>query len=262
MSEKVLKVSHVADGVIQLQINRPQALNALTTEVLVSIADALNAAANDTSVRAIVLTGNALAFAAGADIEELKKIPTGNYPEQERQAAWAAMRDFPKPIIAAVSGFALGGGCELMMIADIVIASRQTKLGLPEVNLGIIPGAGGTQRMTRLVGKPAAMKLALSGEFIDANEALRLGLVSEVSEPELYLERAIVLAKKIAGKSSAATRAIKSSILNAYELNLEQAMVEERRLFLAAANSADATEGISAFQEKRKADFPSNKSTK
>lgn len=260
MNEQVVKVSQIADGVIQIQINRPQAMNALNTQVLVGIADALNSAASDSTVRSVLLTGNARAFAAGADINELKQIPTGDYPEQERQSAWKTMRNFPKPIIAAVSGFALGGGCELMMIADIVIASRQTKLGLPEVNLGIIPGAGGTQRLTRLVGKPAAMKLALTGEFINADQALQLGLISEVSEPELYLERAIALAKKIAGKSTTAVQAIKLSVLNAYELNLEQAMAEERRLFLLAANSADATEGINAFQEKRKASFPSNQS--
>ena len=151
MSERVVNVSQVADGVIQIQINRPQAMNALNTEVLIAIAGALNTAASDSAVRSVVLTGDARAFAAGADINELKLIPSGDYPEQERQNAWKAMRDFPKPIIAAVSGFALGGGCELMMIADIVIASRLTKLGLPEVNLGIIPGAGGTQRLPRLV---------------------------------------------------------------------------------------------------------------
>lgn len=259
MSEQVVNVSHIADGVIQIQINRPQAMNALNTQVLIAIADALNAAASDSAIRSVVLTGDARAFAAGADINELKLIPSGDYPEQERQDAWQAMRDFPKPIIAAVSGFALGGGCELMMIADIVVASRTAKLGLPEISLGIIPGAGGTQRLTRLVGKPTAMKLILTGEFISAEQALSLGLVSEVCEPELYLQRAITLAKKIASKSSTAARAIKSSVLNAYELSLEQAMAEERRLFLAAANSADAVEGISAFQEKRKAAFPSNK---
>lgn len=251
-------VTRVADGVAQIQINRPKVLNALNTEVLSSISSELEQIAANNSIRVVVLTGDARAFAAGADIDELQQAAQGNFPEQERQQAWQGLREFPKPMIAAVSGFALGGGCELMMVADIVIASRTAQFGQPEVNLGIIPGAGGTQRLTRLVGKTAAMKLNLSGEFISADEALRLGLITEVVEPELYLERSIGLAKKIASKSSKAAQAIKASVLNAYQTSLEQGLLDERASFLDNVASEDAEEGIKAFIDKRKPNFPSN----
>lgn len=258
MTESLINISQPENGVLQLQINRPKVLNALNTEVLSVLAEQLTQAINDPSVRAVVLTGNKRAFAAGADIGELQQAASGNFPEEQRQQAWKTLREFPKPIIAAVSGFALGGGCELMMVADIVVASRSAQFGQPEINLGILPGAGGTQRLTRLIGKTAAMKLNLTGEFIDAQEALRLGLITEITEPELYLTRAVALANKIAQQSTQAAQAIKASVLNAYETSLEQGLLDERNTFLDNVVSADAAEGIDAFINKRKPTFPSN----
>ncbi|MBL4672775.1 MAG: enoyl-CoA hydratase/isomerase family protein [Arenicella sp.] len=175
MSNSLLKVSRPEQGVLQVQINRPKVLNALNTEVLTQIADELSKVAEDPQLRVVVLTGDSRAFAAGADIGELQQAASGDFPEAERQKAWSTIRAFPKPLIAAVSGFALGGGCELMMAADIIVASRNTQIGQPEINLGIIPGAGGTQLLTRAIGKAASMKLNLTGAFISAREALDLG---------------------------------------------------------------------------------------
>lgn len=258
MNNPLIIITEPAVGVLQLQINRPKVLNALNTEVLTQLAEELTRVANDAAVRSIVLTGDARAFAAGADIGELQQAADGNFPEAARQQAWKVLREFPKPIVAAVSGFALGGGCELMMVADIVVASKSAQFGQPEINLGILPGAGGTQRLTRLIGKTAAMKMTLTGEFISASEALRLGLITEVVEPELYLDRAIALAEKIAQKSTKAAQAIKASVRDAYETYLEQGLLNERKVFLENIISADAAEGIDAFIHKRSPIFPSN----
>ena len=260
MSEQIILCTRPADGVLQIQLNRPQALNALNTAVLVKIAETLTEVQHDNSVRVVVLTGNDRAFAAGADIAELQLAAKGEFPEEQRQQAWAEIRDFSKPIIAAVSGFALGGGCELMMHADIIVASRKAQFGQPEINLGIMPGAGGTQRLTRLIGKPAAMKLNLTGEFISADEALKLGLISEVVEPEIYLKRALEMASKIAAKATSAAQVIKQSVLQAYETGLLDGLSYEREHFLQIVTAEDAAEGISAFIEKRKPAFPGNES--
>jgi len=260
VTEKLLIETRPSESVLQLQINRPKVMNALNTAVLSAISQRLEEVISDASIRAVVLTGNDRAFAAGADIDELQQVATGDFPEDERQAAWRSLREFPKPLIAAVSGYALGGGCELMMVADIVIAARTTQLGQPEINLGIMPGAGGTVRLTRLVGKGAAMKLNLTGEFIHATEALKLGLVTEVVEPEMYLSRAQQIAAKIAQKSTLAAQAIKASILKCDMTDLEQGLALEREKFLKLARSEDAAEGISAFVEKRKPKFTSNES--
>jgi len=258
VSESLLNVSTPFDGVLQIQINRPKVLNALNTEVLTQISNELSAAIDKPQVRVVLLHGDARAFAAGADIGELQQAASGDFPEEQRQLAWKQIRSFPKPIIAAVSGFALGGGCELMMAADIIIASRTAKIGQPEVNLGIIPGAGGTQVLTRAVGKAMSMKLNLTGEFLSAQEAFGLGLISEVAEPEIYLERAIDLAKKIATKSTLAAQTIKASILNSYESSLVDGLQYEREAFLNIVVGPDAAEGIAAFIDKRPANFPSN----
>ncbi len=258
MSESLLNIGVVADGVLQIKIDRPEVLNALNTRVLTLIAQELEHVKTDPSIRAIVLTGNERAFAAGADIHELEDAALGDFPEVERQSAWEIIRSFPKPLVAAVSGFALGGGCELMMAADIVVASRSAKIGQPEINLGIIPGAGGTQCLTRIVGKSIAMKMNLTGQLIGAEEAMRYGLVSEISEPELYLTRSIELASIIANKSPTAVKAVKTAVLNAYQTDLQQGLLDERSLFLEVITSSDAREGIKAFIEKRPAVFPSN----
>ena len=258
MSEDNLLLSTPAPGVLQIRLNRPKVLNALNTQVLADLAFELDKANSDNSIRCVVLTGDARAFAAGADIDELQLAADGKFPEQERQAAWTTIREFPKPLIAAVRGFALGGGCELMMHADIVIASSTAKFGQPEVNLGLMPGAGGTQRMTPLVGKAVAMKLMLSGEIIGADEALRIGLIGEVTQPEICLQRSVALAALIAGKAGSATRAIKAAILNSYETGLVQGLKQEREDFLRLVVAEDAAEGIAAFKQKRAADFPGN----
>ena len=258
MSEQSILVSYPEEGVMQLQLNRPKALNALNTQMLSQLADCLKQSVDDNTIRCVVITGDKRAFAAGADIDELELAAQGKFPEQERQAAWTTIREFRKPLIAAVSGYALGGGCELMMHADIVIASSSAKFGQPEVNLGIMPGAGGTQRLTRLVGKPIAMKLMLTGEVISAQEALKIGLISELAEPEVYLDRAIAMAATISSKASSATSAIKTMILNAYQVDLVQGLTDEREAFLRLVVSADAAEGISAFRQKRPAKFPRN----
>ena len=258
MSDSVIIISSPADGVRLITLNRPRVLNALNTALLSELATMLDQMSEDNSVRCVVLTGNQKAFAAGADIDELQLAASGNFPEQTRQKAWASIRKFPKPLIAAVSGFTLGGGCELMMNADIVVASTSAKFGQPEVNLGIMPGAGGTQRLTKLVGKAVAMKLVLTGEIISAEEALRIGLISEITQPEVYLDRALRLAEIIASKARTATTAIKQAILNSYEIGLEQGLLDERAEFLKLVVGEDAAEGIDAFKQKRMAVFPGN----
>ena len=234
-----------------MEINRPRSLNALNTAVLVEIAAALSEADIDPTCHVVVLTGDKRAFAAGADIAELQLTTKGKFPEDQRQQAWAQIRQFRKPLLAAVSGFALGGGCELMMAADIAIASKTATLGQPEINLGIMPGAGGTQALTAAIGKSNAMKLALTGDFIDAYQALRVGLVSELTEPELYLERTIELAEHIASKSSPAAQAIKASILNYFETELSEGLRQERQTFLEVAKTTEASDGIATFLESR-----------
>lgn len=247
------------DGVLLLRINRPEVMNALNTLLLQEIADTLTSVADDNTIRTVVITGNDRAFAAGADIEELQLAAKGQFPENERQSAWEAIRKFPKPIIAAVSGYALGGGCELMMTADIVVASKTAIFGQPEIKLGIIPGAGGTQRLTAAVGKAAAMKLNLTGEFLDAEEGLRLGLISELTEPELYLERSLTLAGVIAQHATTAAQAVKSTVNHFFESELEEGLRAERDMFLQVVTTPDAHEGIQAFLDKRRPDFPGNR---
>ena len=258
MSDSNLLLTTPAPGVRLITLNRPKVLNALNTQLLAEIAAELDSISSDKSLRCVILTGSQRAFAAGADIDELQLAADGQFPEEARKSAWKSIREFPKPLIAAVSGFALGGGCELMMNADIVIASSKAKFGQPEVNLGIMPGAGGTQRLTRLVGKAVAMKLILTGEIITAEEAVRIGLISEVCQPEIYLVRALELATKIANKSSSATQSIKAAILNNYEMSLMQGLEEERAEFLRLVVAEDAAEGITAFKEKRSPKFPGN----
>lgn len=193
-----LVVQAPADGVRLITLHRPQALNALNTELLAELANELDAAAHDEHTRAVVITGNRKAFAAGADINEMAERDLVGILNDPRVAHWQRIAAFPKPLIAAVNGFALGGGCELVMCADIVIAGADARFGQPEINLGIIPGAGGTQRLLRAVGKPLAMQLVLTGETLDARHALQAGLISEMTQPELTVERALQVARSIA----------------------------------------------------------------
>ncbi len=248
-------VSEVVDGVLTITLNRPEAYNALRTQLLSELADVLQQCSDNDSVRAVVITGNEKVFAAGADIKEMAALDAVGVLNDPRVLHWRRIAQFPKPLIAAVNGFALGGGCELVMHADIVIAGDNAQLGQPEINLGIIPGAGGTQRLIRTVGKSMAMQLVLSGEFISAQQARDFGLISEVTIPERSLERATELARKIATKPPIAVRQAKEVLLKAYDTTLDSGLSLERKAFTLLAATEDRNEGIAAFMEKRKPNF-------
>ncbi len=248
-------VSEVVDGVLTITLNRPEAYNALRTQLLSELADVLQYCTDDDGVRAVVVTGNEKVFAAGADIKEMAALDAVGVLNDPRVLHWRRIAQFPKPLIAAVNGFALGGGCELVMHADIVIAGDNAQFGQPEINLGIIPGAGGTQRLIRTVGKSMAMQLVLSGEFISAHQARDFGLISEVTIPERSLERATELARKIATKPPIAVRQAKEVLLKAYDTTLDSGLSLERKAFTLLAATEDRNEGIAAFMEKRKPNF-------
>ncbi|MEE1880707.1 2,3-dehydroadipyl-CoA hydratase PaaF [Pseudomonas soli] len=250
-----LIVQAPADGVRLITLHRPQALNALNTALLEELAAELHAADQDPQIRAVVITGSRKAFAAGADINEMAERDLVGILDDPRVAHWQSIAGFGKPLIAAVNGFALGGGCELVMCADIVIAGSDARFGQPEINLGILPGAGGTQRLLRAVGKPLAMQMVLGGEAIDARHALQAGLVSEVTEPELTVERALQVAVAIAAKAPLAVRLAKEALLKAQDMDLASGLRFERHAFTLLAGTADRNEGIRAFQEKRPARF-------
>ncbi|ANQ85119.1 enoyl-CoA hydratase-related protein [Azoarcus olearius] len=239
-------------GVLEIRLDRPQAKNALSTPLLRSIVALLEQAEHDDAVRCIVLTGGDQVFAAGADLAEMAAKDMQAVLLEERPRLFGAIARFPKPIIAAVCGYALGGGCELVMHADIVIAGESAQFGQPEINLGIIPGAGGTQRLTRAVGKSVAMKLVLAGEFIPAQEARAAGLVAEVVADEACIARAHELAGKIAKKAPLAVRLAKDSVLQAFETPLAAGLAIERRNFVVLAGTEDRNEGVKSFLEKRK----------
>jgi len=250
-----IRVAFAAPRVLRITINRPKARNALRTQTLREIADVLAQATDDEAVRAVVLTGGETVFAAGADINELAAHTATSILTDARPRHWEAIRKFPKPIVAAINGFSLGGGNELAMHADILIAGETAVFGQPEVNLGIIPGAGGTQRLTLALGKSNAMKLALTGSFIDARTALAQGLVSEVTQPEMTIGRATEIAVQIAAKPPLAVRMAKEAVLKSFEVGLEQALHMERRAFCQLFATEDKQEGVNAFLEKRKPDF-------
>ncbi|MGE6825391.1 2,3-dehydroadipyl-CoA hydratase PaaF [Pseudomonas soli] len=250
-----LIVQAPADGVRLITLHRPQALNALNTALLEELAAELHAADQDPQIRTVVITGNRKAFAAGADINEMAQRDLVGILDDPRVSHWQRIAGFGKPLIAAVNGFALGGGCELVMCADIVIAGSDARFGQPEINLGILPGAGGTQRLLRAVGKPLAMQMVLGGEAIGARHALQAGLVSEVTEPELTVERALQVAVAIAAKAPLAVRLAKEALLKAQDMDLASGLRFERHAFTLLAGTADRNEGIRAFQEKRPARF-------
>ena len=243
------------DGVATLTLNRPEARNALNNALLSEVTTALEAAAADDAVRVAIITGGPKVFAAGADIKEMAALDMVGVMNDPRPGYWRRIAAFPKPLIAAVNGYALGGGCELMMHADIVVAGEDAQFGQPEINLGIIPGAGGTQRLLRTVGKALAMKMVLAGEFIDAPTALRAGLVAEVVPPDQVLTRAGELAVKIAAKGPIAVCLAKEALLKAYETTLESGLAFERKAFTLLAGTEDRREGIAAFMEKRTPEF-------
>lgn len=244
-------VPHVA----LIQLNRPKELNALNLQLMGEIRDALKALDEDDSVRAIVITGNERAFAAGADIKQMAGKTAVDMLLIDQFSTWDAIRKTKKPIIGAVSGFALGGGCELAMLCDIIIASETAQFGQPEINIGVMPGAGGTQRLTRAVGKALAMEMVLSGRFITAEEAKAAGLINKIVPVELYLDEAVKMASAIAGKSPIAVQLAKESVLKSFESSLQEGLYFERKNFYMLFATEDQKEGMNAFVEKRKADF-------
>ncbi len=241
--------------VATVQLNRPKVLHALNIELMTELVDCLEALDQDMGIRAIVLTGSERAFAAGADIKEMAEATAVEMLTRDQFARWDRIRKIKKPIIAAVSGFALGGGCELMMHCDIIIASETARIGQPEILIGVMPGAGGTQRLTRAVGKGLAMEMILTGRQITAEEAFRAGLVNKVVPPEFYLEEAQKLAREIADKPPVAVRLAKESILKAFDTTIEMGLEYERKNFYLLFASEDMREGMSAFIEKRKPEW-------
>jgi enoyl-CoA hydratase len=238
-----------------LRFNRPRQLNALNGPVMDALCSALEALDRDDAIRVLVVTGDDRAFAAGADIGEMAGASPIDMLRSNRIAQWDRVRRIGKPVIAAVAGWCLGGGCELAMALDLIVAAESARFGQPEINLGVIPGAGGTQRLTRAIGKSVAMEMILTGEPIDAREAHRLGLVARVVPNELLVEDALALAAKIATKSPLALRLAKEAVNAAYEMSLTDALAHERRLFYLLFASEDQKEGMAAFLEKRDPDF-------
>ena len=238
-----------------LRINRPKQLNALNGPTMDALCDALEALDRDDAIRVMVVTGNERAFAAGADIGEMANATPIDMLKANRIGQWDRVRRIGKPVIAAVNGWCLGGGCELAMALDLIVAGEGAKFGQPEINIGIIPGAGGTQRLTRAIGKGKAMRMILTGEPITAREAFDAGLVAELTTDELTVEDALALAATIAQKSPLALRLAKESVNAAYEMGLTDALAHERRLFYLLFASEDQKEGMAAFLEKRTPDF-------
>ena len=244
------------DRVGLITLNRPEALNALCTPLIAELNEALDAFEADDGIGAIVLTGNERAFAAGADIKEMQeKTWPGTYVEDFITNGWERLAQCRKPVIAAVAGFALGGGCEVAMMCDFIIAADSARFGQPEVNLAVPPGAGGTQRLTRFVGKSKAMDLCLTGRFMDAEEAERSGLVSRVVPAADLMEEATKAAAAIAAKSPPNVMIVKELVNRAYETTLSEGIRFERRLFQASFGTPGQKEGMAAFVEKRKPEF-------
>jgi enoyl-CoA hydratase len=244
------------DGPIAIvQLNRPEALNALSDELMEELVSKLQELDRDDSVRCIVLGGNETAFAAGADIAELARSTAIDLYYQRRIERWDAIRGLWTPLVAAVSGYCLGGGCELALACDLIVASETAKFGQPETGVGVIPGAGGTQRLTRAVGKALAMDVILSGRFLTAQEALAAGLVARVVAEGEWFDEAKKVAQEIASKAPIATRLAKEGIDRADEGPLQLGLEYERRLLYLAFASDDAKEGLTAFMEKRKPNF-------
>ena len=239
-----------------ITLNRPKALNALSNGLVSELGQALDAFEADEDIGAIVITGSEKAFAAGADIKEMaSKSFTDCYLQDFITSGWEAVTKIRKPVIAAVAGFALGGGCEVAMMCDFILAGDNAKFGQPEITLGIIPGAGGTQRLTRAVGKAKAMEMVLTGRLIDATEAERSGLVSRVVPVAELLDEALKVAERIASMGRVAVLAAKESVNRSYETTLAEGVHFERRLFHALFATEDQKEGMAAFAEKRQPNF-------
>ncbi|MFA6021789.1 MAG: enoyl-CoA hydratase [Rhodospirillales bacterium] len=250
-----LIVERHAGAIALLRLNRPEARNALNMALRRQLAEAFANAASDPAVKAIVVTGNGEAFAAGADLAEMADAGTIDILLRETHLLWRTIAQCPKPVIAAVNGYALGGGCELAMHADIIVAGKSAQFGQPEVRVGIMPGAGGTQRLVRAVGKFKAMKILLTGKPVLAAEAEAMGLVSELADDDQVLPTALKLADDIARLPPLAVREIKEAVLAGMDATLETALALERKSFQLLFSSQDQKEGMKAFLEKRKPVF-------
>ena len=249
-------IVEIDDHVALIRLNRPDALNALSTELLRELAQAVGELQANDKVRCLVLTGSEKAFAAGADIGDMAERSFVEVFTDDLYAAQAdAIQSVRKPIIAAVSGYALGGGCELAMMCDFILASDTAKFGQPEINLGITAGMGGTQRLTRAVGKAKSMEMHLTGRFMDAEEAERAGLVSRVVPGKKLMDEAMATARKIAEKSVVTSMAVKEAVNRSFETTLREGILHERRLFNALFATEDQAEGMSAFIDKRTPQF-------
>ena len=246
-----LVLSNPAQGVLQIQLNRPERRNALATPLLQRLAAALEQADRDSDVRVVILCGHAKVFAAGADIGELAASTPHDPVESPRFKAWAAMRRFSKPLLAAVEGWCLGAGLELALCADLIVAARGARLGLPETGLGIMPGAGGTAILPRRVGTALAMQMALTGDPITAEQALAAGLVMQCVDDGEALQATLALAQKLAARAPLALQAAKASVKDAATLDETAHLLAERRRFLSLLGTADEAEGLAAFLEKR-----------
>ena len=243
------------DGVALITLNRPDALNALNDALISELGDAIDGYEADDEIGCIVITGSEKAFAAGADIKEMQAKSYMDAYKSNFISTWERVAKCRKPVIAAVNGFALGGGCELALMCDFILAGDGARFGQPEVKLGILPGAGGSQRLTRFVGKSKAMEMCLTGRMMDADEAERSGLASRVVPAAELLDDALKTAAAIAGMSKTTTMMVKESVNRAYETTLAEGILFERRVFHAAFATEDQKEGMAAFADKRKADW-------
>jgi enoyl-CoA hydratase len=250
--EFIIVTEQYAPAVALIQLNRPKELNALNLQLMQELRDALQSLDKNDHVRVIIITGNVQAFAAGADIKQMADKTAIDMLMIDQFSTWDQIRKTKKPIIAAVSGFALGGGCELTMTCDMIIASESAKFGQPEIKIGVLPGAGGTQRLTKAIGKAKAMELVLTGRFLSAQEALSYGLVNKVVPVEMYLYEAVQLASEIAQMSPVAAQLAKEAVNRSFETHLDEGLNFERKNFYLAFASEDQKEGMKAFIEKRK----------
>ncbi|MCP2262183.1 enoyl-CoA hydratase [Streptoalloteichus tenebrarius] len=252
---ETILVERPADRVALIRLNRPKALNALNLRVMAELTEAATALDRDPSVGAIVITGSDRTFAAGADIKEMKDQSFDEVLAADWFAGWDALARVRTPLVAAVAGYALGGGCELAMMCDILVAADTASFGQPEITLGVLPGMGGSQRLTRAIGKAKAMDLCLTGRRIDAHEAERCGLVSRVVPADTLLDEALEIARTVAGMATPAAILAKEAVNRAFETTLSEGILFERRVFHATFATREQKEGMAAFVEKRPARF-------
>lgn len=251
MTYETILVEYPADGVGLVQLNQPRTFNALTGELMDELMSALDEMDANNDIRCVIIAGSNRAFAAGASIQEMAEATPVELMQKAFIARWERLRTIKKPVIAAVSGYALGGGCELALTCDMIIASETAVFGQPEINLGVIPGAGGTQRLTRTIGKALAMEMVLNDRRLSAEEAERFGLVNRVVPVEAYIDEAIKLASEIAARAPIAIQLAKDAVNTALETSLSSGLAYERNHFYALFATEDQKEGMSAFLEKR-----------